>query len=89
MRIRLTVDDTVLPATLDDTPAGRDFAALLSLTLTFSDHAQTEKVSDLPRRLSTAGAPAGTAAAVGDIAYYAPWGTWRSTTGTSATPTAW
>lgn len=74
MRITLTIDDVALPATIDDTAAGRDFVALLPLTLTFSDHARTEKVSDLPRRLSTAGAPAGAAAATGDIGYYAPWG---------------
>ena len=75
MRIHLTIGDTVLPATLDDTPASRDFAALLPMTVTLSDYAGTEKISDLPRRLSTAGAPAGTdAAAAGDITYYAPWG---------------
>jgi hypothetical protein len=74
MRIHLTIGDTVVPATLDDTPASRDFAALLPLTVTLSDYAGTEKISDLPRKLSTAGAPAGTDAAVGDITYYAPWG---------------
>ena len=30
--------------------------------------------ADLPRRLSTTGAPAGAAAAAGDVSYYAPWG---------------
>jgi hypothetical protein len=74
MRIHLTIGDTVLPATLDDTPASRDFAALLPLTVTLSDYAGTEKISDLPRKLSTADAPAGTDAAAGDITYYAPWG---------------
>jgi hypothetical protein len=74
MRIHLTIGDTVLPATLDDTPASRDFAALLPLTVTLSDYAGTEKISDLPRKLSTAGAPAGTDTAAGDITYYAPWG---------------
>ena len=44
------------------------------LTLTLADYAATEKVSDLPRKLATAGAPAGTAASAGDITYYAPWG---------------
>ena len=34
----------------------------------------TEKISDLPKRLSTEGAPSGSDPAVGDIAYYAPWG---------------
>lgn len=34
----------------------------------------TEKVSDLPKRLATSGAPPGADPQVGDIAYYAPWG---------------
>jgi hypothetical protein len=72
--IQLAVGDAVLRGTLLDTPAGRDFAALLPLTLTLRDYAGTEKISDLPARLSTAEASAGTAADVGDVAYYAPWG---------------
>ena len=47
--------------------------SLLPLTLTLTDYAETEKVADLPRRLSTADAPAGVDPDVGDIAYYAPW----------------
>ena len=61
-------------ATLEDNATARDFAALLPLTLTLEDYASTEKISDLPRKLSTAGAPRGTSASVGDIMYYAPWG---------------
>jgi hypothetical protein len=34
----------------------------------------TDKISDLPRRRSTAGAPEGVDPDVGDITYYAPWG---------------
>jgi hypothetical protein len=74
MKIRIDVDGTPLTATLDDTEVARDFAALLPLTLTLEDYASTEKISDLPRKLSTTGAPAGTDASVGDISYYAPWG---------------
>jgi hypothetical protein len=65
---------TLVTATLDDNETARDFASLLPLNLTLEDYAATEKVSDLPRKLSTKGAPAGTAASVGDVAYYAPWG---------------
>jgi hypothetical protein len=74
MKIRLHVEGTTITATLEDTDAARDFAALLPLTLTCQDYASAEKISDLPRELSTKGAPAGTDASAGDIAYYAPWG---------------
>ncbi|WP_233261428.1 cyclophilin-like fold protein [Vitiosangium sp. GDMCC 1.1324] len=74
MKIRLTMGEKVLTATLRDNETARDFVSLLPLTLTLEDYAATEKISDLPRRLSTKGAPAGTAAAAGDITYYAPWG---------------
>lgn len=74
MQIQLTVGDTILNATLFDSETAQDFVSLLPLTLTLEDYAGTEKVSDLPKRLSTAGAPSGSKATVGDITYYAPWG---------------
>jgi hypothetical protein len=74
MELRLAVGETVLRARMLDNATSRDFASLLPLTLTLSDYAQTEKVSDLPRRLSTADAPEGADPEIGDIAYYAPWG---------------
>ncbi|MEU6511224.1 cyclophilin-like fold protein [Streptomyces sp. NPDC046942] len=74
MKLRLTVDDATYEATLNDSAASRDFAALLPLTLTLTDYASTEKISDLPKKLSTADAPSGTAAKPGDLTYYAPWG---------------
>jgi hypothetical protein len=51
-----------------------DFVSLLPLSLTLRDYPGTEKVSDLPRRLSTDGTPPGMDPEVGDIAFYAPWG---------------
>ena len=74
MKIRMIVEGTPLTATLDDTETARDFAALLPLSVTLEDYAATEKISDLPRRLSTKGAPPRSDPDVGDIAYYAPWG---------------
>jgi hypothetical protein len=74
MKIRLKVGDTVLTATLIDGATTRDFASLLPLTLTLEDYAGTEKISDLPKRLSTENAPSGSDPSVGDITYYAPWG---------------
>ena len=74
MKIQLIIDGEALSATLNDSAAARDFLALLPLDLELQDYANTEKVSDLPRRLRTDGAPKGADASVGDITYYAPWG---------------
>ena len=63
-----------MTATLDDTAASSDFISLLPLTLTLEDYNRTEKISDLPKTLSTMGAPVGVDPSVGDITYYAPWG---------------
>ncbi|MEV6647755.1 cyclophilin-like fold protein [Amycolatopsis sp. NPDC051371] len=74
MNIRLTVDGRVVDATLNDSAAARAFASLLPLTLNLSDFHETERNSDLPRRLSTDGAPQSAEPKAGDIAFYAPWG---------------
>lgn len=74
MTILIEVDGTMLTATLGDGEAWRDFASLLPLALMLEDYASTEQIAQLPRKLSTAGEPAGTNAAVGDFSYYAPWG---------------
>jgi len=74
MKIRIVLDGRTATGTLADTPTARDFASLLPLTLTLSDYAATEKISDLPRRLTQQGAPDGIDPVVGDITYYAPWG---------------
>ena len=74
MKIRLTINGKAMTATLIDNATARDFLSLLPMTLTLDDYAATEKISYLPRKLSTADAPAGSDPSVGDIAYYAPWG---------------
>jgi hypothetical protein len=74
MNIRLTIDGKQVDATLNDGATARDFAALLPLTLNLNDFHETEKIADLPRRLSTSGAPDTAEAKPGDLAYYAPWG---------------
>jgi hypothetical protein len=60
MKIRIDIDGAAIVATLDDNDTARDFVSLLPLTLTLEDYASTEKIADLPRRLFTNGAPAGT-----------------------------
>lgn len=74
IKIVIIAADRRLTAELEDSPAARDFASLLPLDLTLSDYNRTEKVADLPRRLSTRRAPEGVEPKAGDIAYYAPWG---------------
>ena len=74
LQLRFADHDTVMRATLRDSATTRDFLALLPLTETFEDYAETEKIYYLPTRLSIADAAAGSDPAVGDIAYYAPWG---------------
>jgi hypothetical protein len=44
----------------------------LPLTLTFRDFNQVEKIADLPRSLSTDGAPPGADPDIRDIGYYSP-----------------
>ena len=74
MKIRITSEGTPITATLADNATSRDFLSLLPLTLTLKDYASTEKISDLPRPLSTEGAAAAMDPHAGDITYYAPWG---------------
>lgn len=74
LKIKLSTGDTVLIATMLDNATSRDFMSLMPITLTLKDYAGTEKVSDLPRKLSTQGAPPGSDPSVGDITLYAPWG---------------
>jgi hypothetical protein len=73
-KISIEIEGRVITATLDDSTISTDFITLLPLTLTLNDYASTEKISDLPRRLSTRVAPAGSDPSIGDIAYYSPWG---------------
>jgi hypothetical protein len=74
MKIRIQLEGHALTATLEESEAARDLMAQLPLALTLTDYNSTEKVANLPRKLSTAGAPAGVDPDVGDITYYAPWG---------------
>ena len=74
MRIRLIVGEQVATATLYDNATARDFASLLPLSLTMTDYATIERVTDLPRKLSTQGAPEGMAPEAGELTHYAPWG---------------
>ncbi|WP_079318117.1 cyclophilin-like fold protein [Microbispora sp. GKU 823] len=74
MNIRVTLDGQSVAATLNGSPAARDLASLLPLTLDLEDFHGTERIGYPPRKLTTDGAPEPAAAKAGDIAYFAPWG---------------
>lgn len=74
MKIMVTIGDTILTGSLDETPEARDFATQLPLTLVLEDYAGTEKIADLPVRIESQDAAAGYAPRAGDLGYYAPWG---------------
>ena len=74
VEIRLIIGCERLPLLLEDSAASRDFLEMLPLRVTLRDYNGTEKIGDLPGRLSTQGAPAGYEPAAGDVALYAPWG---------------
>ena len=65
---------TAATITLNVSAAAQDFARLAPASLTLTDYSRVEKVADLPRKLSTTGAPAGYQPMAGDVCYYAPWG---------------
>lgn len=76
MKIRIDIEGSKQPlfATLPMTPTVQDFAKQLPLTLTLKDYDSTEKIADLPTKLTTQNAPNGYAGKAGDLTYYAPWG---------------
>lgn len=73
-RIKMTFGNEEVFVRMYDNPTSRDFLNQLPLTLTLKDYAGTEKISYLPKKLSTKDAPAGSDPNVSDFAYYSPWG---------------
>jgi len=72
-RVKMTFNDQEVIAEIFDNEAGRDFMALLPYTGSFEDFGGAEKISYLPRKLSTKGSPSADQLK-GDFTYYAPWG---------------
>ena len=54
-RLRITIGDRGIEATLADSDAARDFASLLPLTLAMNDLFRREKFATLPRAISEQG----------------------------------
>lgn len=73
-KIKISFHEEEIIVEMYDHATSKDFMAMLPLTLTLEDYANTEKVSNLPKRLSTADAQAGMAPVAGDFTYYSPWG---------------
>lgn len=78
VRIRLTVDGQVATATLYYNATARGFAAQLPLSLTLTDYARIERIAYLPQRLPAGPAESTVPVNAGDLAYYAPGATLRS-----------
>jgi len=74
MKLKITIGSNNATAVLYNNQSSRDFAALLPLSLTLADYNKTEKIGNLPKKLSTKDVPAGFDPSTGDLTYYAPWG---------------
>lgn len=72
--LKMTFNNKEVIVKMNGNPTSKDFLSLLPLTLTFEDYAGTEKISNLPKRLSDEDAPSGCKPSVGDFTYYSPWG---------------
>ena len=72
MKIRITIGDQRLEATLHESAASHDLIAQLPLTVEMVDHGLVEKTGPLPSPLSIEGQPEGADPDVGDLGYYAP-----------------
>lgn len=70
LKIRLTVDDQIATATLDDSQTAQDFASMLPLTLHVHDLFGREKPGQLPHLLNPGKGQA--TYQVGDLGYWAP-----------------
>jgi hypothetical protein len=74
MQIRFCFLTHDFVATLEGNPTARDLISMLPLELTIDDYSNNEKIAYLPRKLTERGAAPYGSEAVGDLAYYAPWG---------------
>lgn len=71
---KMRVNGKVYKFILNDSQPAKDFAAMMPMTLNLEDYVGTEKISDFSGTLDKSDSPSGTAAKVGDITFYEPWG---------------
>lgn len=72
--IVMTVNGQDIEVLLYDTPAANSLYEMLPLELTFEDYNGVEKISCLPKPLTTDGEPDSFDPDIGDFCLYAPWG---------------
>ncbi|QEY24987.1 cyclophilin-like fold protein [Neisseria animalis] len=73
MNLKITLDNQVVSATLEDNPTSQDFIKKLPLEVELEDYVGKEKIFSVGK-LSTKNAPSRYQGKKGDITYYAPWG---------------
>jgi hypothetical protein len=71
MKIRISIADKVVIATVADNATARDFVSVLPLSMSMKDLFGREKYGDLPKALSENG-PRKNTYEVGEIAYWSP-----------------
>jgi hypothetical protein len=71
MKIRISIADKVVTATVADNATARDFVSVLPLRVSMKDLFGREKYGDLPKALSENG-PRKNTYEVGEIAYWSP-----------------
>ncbi|MBS6459762.1 MAG: NAD(P)H-dependent oxidoreductase [Alistipes sp.] len=75
MKVKISVGNRTITATMEDNAAGRDFLSRLPLEVTLNDYNNTtEKIFYPDPVLTTEGVARGCAPTPGDITIYAPWG---------------
>lgn len=75
LKVKISVGDRIISATMEDNAAGRDFLSRLPLEVTLNDfNNTTEKIFYPEPALTLEGAKRGCAPVPGDITIYAPWG---------------
>jgi len=75
LKMKISVGDRTITATMEDNAAGRDFLSRLPLEATLNDYNNTtEKIFYPDPALTTEGVTRGCAPTPGDITIYAPWG---------------
>ncbi|WP_234367752.1 cyclophilin-like fold protein [Parabacteroides pacaensis] len=71
--MKLTVDNRIIIATMEDNIATRNFLPRLLMEVTLNDYAGTEKIFCPSPALTTEGVACSCAPLFGDITIYVPW----------------